>query len=269
MNTSRLANLILVVAFLATAAVAVVALRQVSELKTQLHEAKPVALVAGPKARDHSDGLLQLLQQQEAANAKLRAEIARLKKDLEASKRSDEPPEPPPAPERTGNSPWLDRLQKEDPERYKQIVEQREERRRATTQWYSDKINELTQRAQSTPLPEEAEVANQIADTLSKIDDLRAQWPAVRELPEDQRREATQQLQGETRRVYQALDQLRTTDRNLQFNNLFRQLGLSAGDMQSGVESINQILDSTRYTPPRMQRGGGFFEQAVDGAPGN
>src|SRR5881296_3434068 len=87
--------------------------------------------------------LRQSLNQQEEINAQLRGDLTGLKQPQ--SRPSPERPaatnaSPADLPGRSGPGAWMERLRQEDPERYKQIVEQREQRRKATDQWYQDKI---------------------------------------------------------------------------------------------------------------------------------
>ena len=72
-----------------------------------------------------------------------------------------------------------------------------------------------------------------------------------RGLPEEERRDASQQLQAESRETYNTLRDLRDQDRALQFSGLLRSLGISDDKLiQSGVDNLNTILDNTRYTAP-------------------
>jgi hypothetical protein len=150
---------------------------------------------------------------------------------------------------------WLNRLQQEDPERYRQIVQQREQRRQQAEQWYQDQMAQLDQRAQTAATPDEAQLATQIADTLDQINQLRQNWRDIQSLPEDQRQTQAEQLAGQTREAYQTLNQLRDQDRALQLQNLATQLGLQGQNAQTLVEGVPQIYKSTQYTP---QGGRGF-----------
>jgi uncharacterized membrane protein len=138
---------------------------------------------------------------------------------------------------------WMERLQREDPERYKQMMEAREQRRQQANQWYQEQIAQLDQRAQSAPTREEAELATQIADTLDRINQLRDSWRAIRELPEDQR-----QVQAEA---------LSAQDRALQLENLAAKYGVQGQSKQTFAETVQQIYDNTRYTPQRSRGGSG------------
>jgi hypothetical protein len=152
----------------------------------------------------------------------------------------------------------LESIRQQDPERYKQIVEQREQRRKQADEWFQNQIEQLDGRAQAAPTQQEAELANQIADTLAKLNDLRAQWAAVRELPEDERRAASQQLQAETRDAYRTLNNLRDSDRQLQLENLARTLGYNdKNTIQGFVENVTGIYKNTEYNPGRALGGWG------------
>ena len=153
---------------------------------------------------------------------------------------------------------WLERMQRDDPERYKQVVAAREQRRAQMDQWYQNQLSTLDQRSQTAQTKEEQTVASQLADTLNRLSELRDAWAAVRDLPEDQRAEATAQLRAETRETYQTLNDLRERDRAIQFENLARSIGYSdSSGIQSFVTSIQQIYKNTEYNPGRGGLGGG------------
>jgi hypothetical protein len=164
-------------------------------------------------------------------------------------------------------SSWMERLQREDPERYKQMVAAREQRRQQAQQWYQDQIDQLDQRAQSAPSQDEAELATQIADTLDKINQLRDSWRAVRDLPDDQRQAQAEQLATQTRQAYQTLNDLRDRDRTRQLQILAMQLGLQGQNAQTLVDGVPQIYENTQYTPQRGD--GGRGEWGGGPPPGN
>lgn len=157
----------------------------------------------------------------------------------------------------TNRGSWMERLQREDPERYKQIVEAREQRRRQTDEWYQEQVTQLDQRAQSAPTREEAELATQIADTLDRINQLRDSWRAISELPDDQRQIQAEQLGARTREAYRTLNDLREQDRSLQLQTLATQLGLQGQSVQSLVDGVPQIYRNTQYSPQRSRGGSG------------
>lgn len=162
-------------------------------------------------------------------------------------------------------SDWLERLKTEDPERYKQMVEEREQRRKQSEKWFQDQVATLEQRAQASSSPDEAAVASQLTDTLAKLKELGQQWQAVRELPDEERRAAMEQLGAETRETYQKLSQLSDKDRQIQLANLARSVGYTdATAVQSFVDSVGNIYSKTSYTSSMREavfgdRGGGGF----------
>ena len=216
-------------------------------------------------AASTDDGLRELLTQQEQANQKLRAEIARLKTNTTAASNSKTEPTPEDRPARGGGASWMERLQRDDPERYKQIVEQRDQRRKAADKWFQDQISALDQTAQTAASQDEAEIASQIADTLAKLNDLRTQWAAIRELPQDQRDEAAQQLQSDTRNAYKSLNDLRTNYQDIQFGKVLADAGVSPKAIQETVAEINKVLKiSGELSPPH---GGGNWGGAQTSPP--
>jgi hypothetical protein len=231
------------------------------ELRRQL-EQESSARHSDSKTDAKAELLRRALEDQEIAYAELRDDFLQLKRSAAVRPASASPalpavrPEPPPSPARGGDPvAWLDRIRSEDPEHYRQIMTAREERRRQTDDWYQDQLSRLDKRAQSSPSQQEVDLTTQIADTVAKLNDLRQQWDAVRALPEDERAAAAQQLQAETRMTYQQLNDLARQDRNVQFGNLFRNIGITdVNAVQGYVDNLNQILQDTRYAPPR---GGG------------
>ena len=231
------------------------------ELTAQLEQGQvPASQVAAPT---DTGRLRQLLEEQELANNVLRDEIANLKRGAtnntsrQAGGARASNPDRPGNPRGNPGNAWLDRLRQEDPERYKQIVQQREQRRRAVDQMYQDTVDQLDQRAQSAQTQTEAELATQIADTLAKLNDLRQKWNAIRDLPEDERTVQVQNLQAETRETERTLRELSQQDRTMQLENYARSLGVTdENGVQDFVGGIASIYSNTNY---RALVGGGGF----------
>ena len=235
-------------------------LNQSRNLQAQLEQAQGEldkannTRVKSPPISDET--LRQLLADKEAAYTKLSDEFAQLKRASQESPQRS----PDLAPVLPGNRPasgartnsWLESIRQQDPERYKQIVDQREQRRKQADEWFQSQIARLDERAQAAPTQREVELATQIADTLAKLNDLRAQWTALRELPEDERRDASQQLQAETRDARQTLNDLRDRDRQMQLENLAHSIGYNdKNTIQGFVESVTGIYKNTEYNPGR------------------
>ena len=216
-----------------------------------------------PSRPESEERLRELLNQQEAANTELRNELSRLEEEhaasdskFEASARSAaDTVQQPALTGRGGPGAWMERIRQQDPERYKQMVADRERRRQDANDWYDTTQEQLQARAQSPTTPEEATLVTQISDTLQKLSDLREQMRAMRQLPEDQRQAQMAQLRPELQATYQQLNTLRDQDRTLQFQNLATQLGLKGDNAQTLVDSIPQIYKNTQYTPPRGDAG--------------
>jgi signal transduction histidine kinase len=210
MKTSTIAVVVLVLLSAGLATGVITTISRNRELTEQLDQAQAVR--SQPAPATDAGRLRQLLDEQEAANAVLRDEIAQLK--LSATNDAPAQAERTRAPNSNqvwnasrgpGNA-WLDRLKQEDPERYKQIVQQREERRKAMDQRYQETMDQLDQRAQTAPTQVEADLVGQIADTLAKLNDLRQKWQAIRSLPEDQQQAQIPELSAQMR---QTTDHLR------------------------------------------------------------
>ena len=143
---------------------------------------------------------------------------------------------------------YMARLQQQDPERYKQIIAQRDERRKQTEQHYQDQLAALDQRAQTAQTQEEVDLTSQIADTLAKIQQLRQSWAAVRDLPEDRRDAAIEQLHNDSRDAWTQLNTLRDQDRTMQLQQLAGDVGIKdPTGAQQFAGSVQQIYKNTEY----------------------
>ena len=258
-------------------ATAISAVRHAQELNEQLDQAqaelqKLAGAPAGNTKTGSSEMLQKLLAEETAANAKLRKEIARLKNQPitvvtnETSGTTAALTNAPGSNRAGRGNAWMERMRQEDPERYKQIVADREQRQKEAADWYDNTQSQLAARAQAAASPTEADLATQISSTLSKLSDLRQQMQALAGLPEDQQQAQRAQLMPELQTAMQQLSQLREQDRTLQYQQLATQLGLTGDKATTLATSIPQILQNTQYTPPRGQGGGGGF--GFGGPPG-
>jgi hypothetical protein len=144
---------------------------------------------------------------------------------------------------------YLDRLRTEDPERYKQIQADREQRRQRAAEELTRQLTRLDERLQAATTQPEAELVTQIAETLAHMDDLRQQWQQVRDLPEDQRNAAMQQLRDDSSATYQKLADLRKQDQVLQLQQLGSQLGQNPATFAQRVQTI---ITETDTSPSRL-----------------
>jgi hypothetical protein len=254
----------------------VVQTSRVARIQAQLEEAKnELGKLEGTRRPSNSaavpdEMLQQLLADKEAEYAELQQEYTELQRSVRQS------------PSGTANSgraatstlsssggqpgsrrgqfnAWLDRIRQEDPERYQQIVEQREQRRQRAEQAFQDQLAQLDARAQNAPTQQEADLATQLADTLAKLGDLRTQMQAARNLPEDNPQRQTQidQVAAEMRTASQQLNDLRRQDRALQLQTLGTTLGLTDEKTQALIDGVPQIYQNTRYGGGGFGRGGG------------
>ncbi len=183
-------------------------------------------------------------------------EIARLRQELDRLRRSARAVAPPSAPASTNLAAaagtnqvsWLERLRQQDPERYKQIMDGRDQRRQQADAFFQQQFNRLDERLQSTQTQEEADLVNQISDTLNKMNDLRQSWENAAQLSGDERRK----LVADSWQAYQTYSQLRSQDRQLQLRQLASQIGYqNPQDAAPFLNAINTILDDT---DPSMTR---------------
>jgi len=267
MNISRIVAILLAIGCIGLGAATLNLVQQNRELNSQL-----TTIDASRQATSHGEwggwserrgGLRQALEAEQEANNELRQELARLKGEPPPPK-----PSPVPAPDFDAAAPrqnrgggggdaWLERLKQQDPDRYKQVVADREQRRKDAQDWYDSTLDQLQARAQSPATPDEATLATQLADTLTKLNDLRQQMQAARQLPDEQRQAAMAELMPEMQTAWQDLTKLSEQDRQFQYVQLAKQLGLSEDKAQTLATSIPTINQNTQYMP-RGGGGGGF-----------
>lgn len=203
--------------------------------------------------------LKKLLSEREAAYFALQNELDHLKQSSSATETSGSPvaavsTNATAAGIRGGGMAWLERLRTEDPERYKQIQADREQRQQRVAEALNQQLTRLDQRLQTATTQTEADLVTQIADTLTHMDDLRQQWQQARDLPADQQNVATmQQLRDDTAATYQKLADLRTQDRTLQLQQLGSQVGQ---DPATFAQSVQKIITETDTGASRFIGGG-------------
>jgi hypothetical protein len=209
--------------------------------------------------------LRQMLDEKDAAYIRLQHEYEKLKSQtatLTAAGALSSPTQVPqiaaPAP---GANPrgraWMEQLRQQDPERYKQIVEARQQWQQATDQRLQDQFDTLSVRAQNAATPDEAQVVNQIADTLGQLNQLRQSRDALANLPDDQRQIQMQQINEQMRPLVDQLNTLRDQDRTLQLQSLATQLGITSQNTSDFVDQVKKVYTSTQYQVPRGPGGPG------------
>lgn len=253
----------------------VLAARKAARLSQQLAAvtdtlAPPAAAGATP---ERVTLLESLLAEREAVIARLRAELEQRPQPASTAIPAPSPPTTSPAQPAHGPRSWLDQLRQQDPERYQRIQAAMEQRRQAAAQWFDEQYQRLDQRLQSAVTASEADLVMQIADQLQRLEELGQRWWQLRELPEDQRRQAAESLREETRETMQTLQQLMQQDRQLQLQQLARQIGYRDDTaVNQFVESVDAIIRDTELRGTRPPwgggRGGGFGPGAGNrGAP--
>ena len=259
MNTNRTLVIAVIAATTLCAALVwsnVAAIGRARDLKVQLDakEAELQQLAANkPNSPTVDTGLGDMLARREVEYAQLREEYERLKERIasnavpsmvstnaSADRRGGGP----------GNNAWLERLRQQDPERYKQMIAARDERRKRADQQYQDQMNQLENRIQSAPTQEEVDLASQIADTIDHLGQLREKMQALRDLPDDQRQAAFEELGPQLREATQTLRDLRDQDRTLQLQQLGTALGLQDQKIQTLVDGVPEIYQKTQYQVP-------------------
>ncbi|MCX7915701.1 MAG: hypothetical protein N3A53_05295, partial [Verrucomicrobiae bacterium] len=228
------------------------AVRKASRLAHQLRggSTTPVASAAPSDAQTDRIAVLEsLVAERDATIARLRAELEQRRQPTESVIPTPTRPAPSttsPPPPTTGASSWLEQLRQQDPERFERIQAALEQRRQAAEQWFDDQYQRLEQRLQTITTASEADLVMQISEQLQRLEELGQRWWQLREVPDEQRREAAESLREETRETMQTLQQLMQQDRQLQLQKLARQIGYrDDAAVEQFVESVNAIIRDT------------------------
>jgi hypothetical protein len=276
MKTNR-ALLIAVIAMSALCAAlgwsSVVTANRARELKAQLEAKDAEMQKLAVKKRGHSTTpaatdlvLGQMLARRDAEYQELQEAYDKLRQQIPSSTVVNITPASTSAVTRAGFGPpfsrrngsnFLERIRLQDPERYKQVMQQMQQRQQQAAQEFDDQMAGLVARAQTAATPDEADLVNQITDTLDKINELRQSRQALADLPDDQRQAQMQPINDQLREAYTQLNELRNQDRTLQLQNLATQLGLKSSDSQNLVDGVAQVYKNTSYQPQRGPGGPG------------
>jgi predicted RND superfamily exporter protein len=202
-------------------------------------------------------------------NAELQATLDRLRKELEQQKETVAPvpglvqvvsaPNAPAA-AATNRLSWIERIRQDDPARYKQLMEEREQRRQQRDAAMQEQYARLDERLKTAQTQQEVDLVNQISATLQKMDELRGKWEALQQLPEEERQKQVQELRAESWQTFQSYRQLRAQDRQLQLEHLAAELGYrEPKDVSAFVDSVQRINKETDVSGRGMGfgRGGG------------
>lgn len=141
---------------------------------------------------------------------------------------------------------YLEQLRTTDPERYKQIQTEREQHRQQHAAELQQQFDKLDARLQTATTQTEADLVTQIANTLAHMDDLRQQFQQVRDLPEDQRNPAMQQLRDDSIITYQKLADLHKQDQVQRLQQFGSQLGQNPAAFAKTVQQIIADTNSRR-----------------------
>lgn len=201
----------------------------------------------------------------ENRSAKLREENEQLRKQMQTPQPAPAlvaPAANPPASTATNRPSWIERIRQEDPERYKRMQEERDQRRQRVDALMQEQFGRLDERLQAAQTQEEADLINQISATLQKFDELRQKWEALRQLPENERRQQATQLGAESWQAWQTLSDLRAQDRSLQLQHLASQIGYrDTKDAGAFVDSVQRIYDETDVSAGRFMGFGRGWQQ--------
>jgi hypothetical protein len=155
----------------------------------------------------------------------------------------------------------LEALKTRDPERYKRIMERREQRRAMMASSLQDQLAQLDLRldalGDSPAERKEADLLNSIAEVMGRISELGDKWQALAQLSDEERAAQAPALMEQSRALYQQLADLRMNDRQNQLTQLGGQLGLSADQTRQLTGEVERIVKETDMRPLRPRGPGG------------
>lgn len=279
-KSSLLIPLLLLASFVAAGAIALLYARsaadtanrleearlELSEIKTEnqhlRHELKECAGKTAPPPRISLD----LLDSSSNRIAELKAQISKLEKaleeraeeilalrsDLSNSRRQQENPPRPPWRNREER---MEELKVSDPERYAQIMQEREESRKRMQKAFADKASHFLDRDTASMTEEEA------AQHAYMLQLLQATWSLAEKmrsgLSREQRRELLPQMRDNVTELIPLLDE----ERDRQFLQLGRDFGYTEEEAIEFVDYMNEVIDITSMRPvfESMRPGRGFI----------
>jgi hypothetical protein len=221
-----------------------------SELATRATSAAPPLNVASAAGSTGDAKLLrQLLEEKENA-------YQRLYEQYEQWKQAGPSVAAPPAEARSSTNAggfgrgrggdFMDRLQREDPERFKQLQETQEQRRKQAEAQFQQQLARLQERRQKATTPEEIAHLDALAATMAKLQAIGQGWETVRSLSGEERSQQVRQLAEESAATYQSYNELKTKDRQLQLQQLAAQVGYrDAAQAEEFTAAIQRIYQET------------------------
>ena len=216
--------------------------------------------VAGQAAADSADAGRgsDEVRRLRAENAALRRRLLEQEMGLAGAGR--------PGPDGGALRSWMDRLEemrKNDPERYKRMMERREQRRAEVEASLQEQLARLDQRlealgaADTADAKKESELLSKIASVMAELSQLNDKVQALGQLPEAERAAQGQALGQQARELYGQLADLRAEDRRNQLVQLGAQLGLGSDQSTQLAASVDRIVKETDTRGQRPRGPGG------------
>jgi hypothetical protein len=213
----------------------------------------PTPVAAG---ESEADRLRIMLGEKETAYAKLREENEQLKKQTSA----DTPLRIPSGSSTNsggfggrGGGNFMDRLRRDDPERAKQMEEEREQRRQQAEARYQESLAKLQERRQRAQSPEEQALVDQLSASLTKLHDIGEGWQNISSLSGSNRMEQVRALMQESTTAYQGYGELLLKDRQMRLSQLATQVGYKdAAQAKQFADSVQKIYEETDASLTRL-----------------
>jgi hypothetical protein len=226
---------------------------QAHSARTRLREADPASDPAHAAAEPQSEASLRgTLWARDAEVARLSAENRTLRARLLGAPASA-------APDAGAGRPWLEELKTRDPERYRRMMDRREQARLDRANEFQSALARIEQRLEAIP-PEgrtprsqkEAELLEQMHSALQQLEQLGDKFQQARQLPEAERGPALQALQQQGMELYGQVVALKQQDRQMQLEQLAGQEGIPSSNVPTFTQQVDQIVKETQ---PPSRRG--------------
>ena len=241
-------------------------------------EAAPAVAGGGRVVTAHTENevtrLRQMLEEKETAYARLRDQYEQLKREAApdattAGRDAASSTNIAVARGDSGES-FLDRLKREDPERYKRMEEARAQFRQQVEARYQEQVTRLQDRRQRAQAPDEIALVDQLATTVNKLHEISQGWENLGSLSGADRSTQAQQLAQDATSAYQTYRDLLAKDRQLQLGQLAARAGYrDPAQAAQFTEAIQRIYTETDLRQAGLSFGGGFGGGRGGNAPSN
>ena len=161
---------------------------------------------------------------------------------------------------RNSGESFMTRLQREDPERYKQIQQQQEQRHQQVEARYQEQTARLQDRRQRAQSTDEIALLDKLAETVDKLHQIGQGWESLITSSGPDRLAQMRQISQDSAATYQTYGELLAKDRQLQLSQLAVQVGYrDPAQAAQFAETIQRIYADTDPGLNRLLGRGAMF----------